>query len=277
MLSHTWENLHITITQFGHEISRVFSLYNQGEQDSSKVLCKQVTWELVELDFASPGFQLCIHYLGFWFHQKNNSALWEFKKITYWHWIVPLVHPHPYYTPTWAEENQAIGFFSVWIHSTWLSSRHCEVEFLLVYVTVKRWILEMKTFRKKDKHVHGGNIDLGVSWLEFSTLLWPFLTIETGQVPLLLSALVSAQGILKYISTVIREGPKRKFINLRNLFQTVLETGNSKNRHQEVQLSGKGCFLTLQWYTGIASPRRKEHCIFTWQRDRVKRTQRHLI
>lgn len=38
---------------------------------------------LVGLGFASPGFQLWIHYLWFTFHQKkkNDSTLWEFKKI----------------------------------------------------------------------------------------------------------------------------------------------------------------------------------------------------
>lgn len=67
-----------------------------------------------------------------------------------------LPHLFPCHTPIWtghAEENKGNGFSLVWILSTWSSSRHCEVEFLLVYVTVKRWILEMETLKNKDEPI----------------------------------------------------------------------------------------------------------------------------
>ena len=83
-----------------------------------------------------------------------------------------------------SQENQGHSFILVWIYSTWSSSRLRATEPLSVYVTVKRWILEVETLRNKDECVQTENMGLRVSGLESLTLLCPSPAVRSGQDPL---------------------------------------------------------------------------------------------
>ena len=58
----------------------------------------------------------------------------------------------------------------------------CE-EFLSVYVTVKRWVLEMESLKSKDEHEQRENMGLGVSRLESLTLLCPSCSVIWASPP----------------------------------------------------------------------------------------------